>query len=100
VFCDYNEYLNLSEIDKLKLIQNSFYDAYPHAVICLNNHKIFENSLQAKEYCGASISGAINYPEKCKTAGTHPTTGERLCWKRLIDYKNESNFIDEVAFSM
>ena len=51
-------------------------------VICLNNMKVFDTSVEASAYCGVS-SGAIqnccNY--RSYTAGKDPITHERLQWE-------------------
>ena len=49
------------------------------SVICLTTGAVFEKIIYAEKWCG---SGAIGQccKGKCKTAGKHPDTGERLKW--------------------
>lgn len=99
VFCDYKDYILLSDIDKLNLICDSIFKAYPNMLICLNNKKIFRNQIEAKKYCGSSsISSHLSNPNKYKTAGSDPISGERLTWMKLLNYK--SNCENSVAFIM
>ena len=64
-------------------------------VICLNTKQVFNTCLEAKEWCGTSISGYLNGRKTNKHCGKHPETGERLAWMFLDEYKKSTE--DEIS---
>ena len=59
-------------------------------VICLNTRQVFNTCLEAKEWCGTSVSGYLNNGKSSKHCGKHPETGERLAWMFLDDYEKST----------
>jgi hypothetical protein len=59
-----------------------------HKVRCKNTGDIFKSEKEAARWCGLRSSSGINKCvrkfENYKTAGLHPTTGERLEWELVI----------------
>ena len=83
----YDEYLKASPEEikhRLLLITK----AHSKKVICLNNKKIFDTLADAGQYAGLSNSTGIinNCKGKCKSAGKHPITGEKLEWMYYEEY--------------
>lgn len=63
-------------------------------VICLNTKQVFNTCLEAKEWCGTSVSGYLNSGKSSKHCGRHPETGERLAWMFLDEYEKSTD--DEI----
>lgn len=59
-------------------------------VICLNNMKIFDTTIEASNYANTSdymIQQCCNEKSQLKTAGNDPVTNERLQWEYYIPNK-------------
>lgn len=57
-------------------------------VMCINTNQIFPSCRAAADWCGlAGTSGICSVCKggKQKTAGVHPTTGEKLTWRYLTE---------------
>lgn len=69
------------------------------AVVCLNTGDVFETLKDAAAWCGLKCYDYISRAckGKQKYAGRHPMTGEKLMWKYLEDY-NE-NTINQLMIS-
>ena len=64
-------------------------------VICLNTMEIFDTTVLASKYAStreSNIQNCCRIPDKIKTAGTHPITGERLQWAY---YNKETEYVFE-----
>lgn len=92
-----NEYKNLlSSLRKNKINQGKD-NPMAKQVICLNNMKIFDTTIEAAKYASTKdylIQECCRNPERSKTAGKHPLTKEKLQW----GYYEEGNQYTFIPF--
>lgn len=86
VFAYYDDYIKMSEFERLVRIQKSvMFKYYDKMVMCQNTKYVFKTILEAQKWCGSSIGGALYEPNRISTSGVHPITKEKLKWKRIRD---------------
>lgn len=80
------DYLNMSEDDIKKKLKK----ARKKMVICLNTGEIFLTASKGAEKYHMKTSSSIshNCKNERRSAGKHPTTGEKLRWMSYNDYLN------------
>jgi hypothetical protein len=61
-------------------------------VICITTKETFKNPKEATEYYKVDRSSIVrNCQGKIKSAGKHPSTGQKLIWKFTLDYMIQNN---------